>query len=130
MRFCASYMCSFKTLFFVLGYIMLCLGRTWVSVGVETQPPIQWVPGTFYLLVKRPGREAGHSPPYSAEVKNAWNYTSTNTSSWHGAYLSIGTLPYEIVETDLWKSNDPPSFRLRAIKCIKRSWDKGNFYPR
>jgi hypothetical protein len=27
--------------------------------------------------VKRPGREADHSPPSSAEVKNAWSYTST-----------------------------------------------------
>jgi hypothetical protein len=27
--------------------------------------------------VKRPGREAGHSPPASAEVKNTWTYTST-----------------------------------------------------
>jgi hypothetical protein len=26
---------------------------------------------------KRPGREADHSPPSSAEVKNAWSYTST-----------------------------------------------------
>jgi hypothetical protein len=34
-----------------------------------TQPPIQWVPGVFSLGVKRPGREAGHSPPSSAEVK-------------------------------------------------------------
>jgi hypothetical protein len=25
----------------------------------------------------RPGREADHSPPSSAEVKNAWRYTST-----------------------------------------------------
>jgi hypothetical protein len=37
-----------------------------------TQPPIQWV-----LEVKRPGREADHSPPFSAEVKNTWIYTST-----------------------------------------------------
>jgi hypothetical protein len=42
-----------------------------------TQPPIQWVPGGLSLGVKRPGREAGHSPPSSAEVKNAWSYTST-----------------------------------------------------
>jgi hypothetical protein len=34
-----------------------------------TQPPIQWVPGALSLGVKRPGREADHSPPYSAEVK-------------------------------------------------------------
>jgi hypothetical protein len=43
----------------------------------STQPPIQWVAGTLSLGVKRPGREAGHSPPPSAEVKNAWSYIST-----------------------------------------------------
>jgi hypothetical protein len=42
-----------------------------------TQPPIQWVPGALSLVVKRPEHEADHSPPSSAEVKNAWNYTST-----------------------------------------------------
>jgi hypothetical protein len=51
-----------------------------------TQPPIQWVPGALSLGVKRPGHEADHLPPSSAEAKNAWSYTSTpNTSSWHGA---------------------------------------------
>jgi hypothetical protein len=30
----------------------------------------------FPYKVKRPGREADHSPPSSAEVKNAWYYTS------------------------------------------------------
>jgi hypothetical protein len=33
----------------------------------STQPPIQWVPG-----VKRPGREAEHSPRNSTEVKKIW----------------------------------------------------------
>jgi hypothetical protein len=33
------------------------------------QPPIQWVPETLSLGVKRPGREADHSPPTSADVK-------------------------------------------------------------
>jgi hypothetical protein len=33
-----------------------------------TQPPIQWVPGALSLVVKRPVREADHSPPSSAEV--------------------------------------------------------------
>jgi hypothetical protein len=42
-----------------------------------TQPPVPWVPGTLSLGVERPGREADHSPPSSAEVKNAWNYNST-----------------------------------------------------
>jgi hypothetical protein len=34
-----------------------------------TQPPIQWVPGVLSMGLKRSGREADHSPPSSAEVK-------------------------------------------------------------
>jgi hypothetical protein len=40
------------------------------------------------LRVKRPGREAGHSPPSSAEVKNAWSYTSTPPIRRHGVVIS------------------------------------------
>jgi hypothetical protein len=36
-----------------------------------TQLPIQWVPEGLYLGLKRHGSEADHSPPSSAEVKNA-----------------------------------------------------------
>jgi hypothetical protein len=43
----------------------------------STQPPIQWILGDLSLGVKRPGREADHSPPSSAKVKNAWSYAST-----------------------------------------------------
>jgi hypothetical protein len=43
----------------------------------STQPPIQWVPGALIPGVKRPGREAHHSPPASAEVKKMWIYTFT-----------------------------------------------------
>jgi hypothetical protein len=35
-----------------------------------TQPPIQWVPRALSPEVKRQGREADHSAPSSAEVKN------------------------------------------------------------
>jgi hypothetical protein len=35
----------------------------------STQPPVQWVPGALSPEVKRPGREADHSPRTSAEVK-------------------------------------------------------------
>jgi hypothetical protein len=38
----------------------------------STQPPIQWVPGAFSPWLKRPGREADHLPPASAEVKKVW----------------------------------------------------------
>jgi hypothetical protein len=45
---------------------------------VPTQPPIQWVlQGALSLGIKRLGREGDRSPPSSAEVKNAWSYTST-----------------------------------------------------
>jgi hypothetical protein len=42
----------------------------------------------FSLGVKRPKREADHSPPSSAEVKNAWSYTSTPPIRLHGVVLS------------------------------------------
>jgi hypothetical protein len=54
-----------------------------------TQPPIQWAPGALFLGVKRPGREAGHSPPSSAEVRECVELYlhSPNTPSWRGAQL-------------------------------------------
>jgi hypothetical protein len=42
-----------------------------------TQPPIRWVLGILSPGIKRPGREADHLSPTSAEVKNTWSYTST-----------------------------------------------------
>jgi hypothetical protein len=54
-----------------------------------TQPPIQWVPGALSLGVKRPEREADHSPPSSAEVKERVNYISTLPKRLHGVVLSL-----------------------------------------
>jgi hypothetical protein len=50
------------------------------------QPPIQWVPGSLSLRVKRPWREADYSPPSIAEVKECVELYLhyPNTSSWHG----------------------------------------------
>jgi hypothetical protein len=47
----------------------------------STKPPIQWVRGTLSSEIKRSGREADHSPPTSAEVKNTRIYTSTPHTS-------------------------------------------------
>ena len=38
------------------------------------------------LRVKRLGREADHSHPSSAEVKNKWSYASTVPVCLHGMY--------------------------------------------
>jgi hypothetical protein len=54
-----------------------------------TQPPLQWVPWGLSPGVKRPGREADHSPPSSAEVKECVELYlySLSTPSWRGAQL-------------------------------------------
>jgi hypothetical protein len=51
-----------------------------------TQPPIKWIPGAPSPGVKRPGREADHSPPSSAKVKNGEAILPLlHTTSWRGA---------------------------------------------
>jgi hypothetical protein len=57
-----------------LGFLFTAVSRT--ALG-PTQPPIEWVPGALSMRVKRPGREADHSSPPSAEVNNAWSYVSS-----------------------------------------------------
>jgi hypothetical protein len=64
-----------KVSIWVLGFdsrrglgIFLFTTASGTALG-PTRPPIQWVLGALSLGVKRPGREADHSPPSSAEVK-------------------------------------------------------------
>jgi hypothetical protein len=74
-----------------------------------TQPPIQWVLlGAVSLGVKLPGREADNSPSSSAEVTNAWSYTSTpqyvfiawcfvkHSDNFTFTFYTIGSLPRRI----------------------------------
>jgi hypothetical protein len=58
-----------------------------------TKLPTQRVTGALYLGVKRPGREADHSLPSSAKVKECVELYLhfPNTPSWHGAQLKINT---------------------------------------
>jgi hypothetical protein len=47
------------------------------------------VTGEFFPWVKWPGREAGHSPPSSAEVRMSGTIPPLpHASSWHGGYLN------------------------------------------
>jgi hypothetical protein len=41
------------------------------------QNPIEWVPGALPPGVKRPEREANHSPPTSAKIKTTWIYKTS-----------------------------------------------------
>jgi hypothetical protein len=54
-----------------------------------TQPPIQRILGLFSLRIKRPGREADHSPPSTVKVKNAWSYTTVPSVGLDGVVLSL-----------------------------------------
>jgi hypothetical protein len=47
-----------------------------------------WDPGALSRGVRRPGREADHSPPSSVDVKNAWSCNSTSPTRLHGVVLS------------------------------------------
>jgi hypothetical protein len=38
--------------------------------------------------VKQPDREANHSPPSSADVKNTWSYTSSPLINLHGLVIN------------------------------------------
>jgi hypothetical protein len=51
-----------------------------------TQPPIQWVPGSPWL--KRPKREADHSPHLVPRSKNEWGYNSSPPIRLYGLVLS------------------------------------------
>jgi hypothetical protein len=85
--------------------------ESWQGVGIfhfttvsrpalgPTQPPIRWVPGALFLGVKWPKHEAHRSLPYSAEVNNAWSYTSTPPIRLHCVVISLKkstgtTLPF------------------------------------
>jgi hypothetical protein len=72
-------------------------GKSWEFFPSPPRPDRLWSPPSFLssgyqghsLGVKRPGREADHSPPSSAEVKNAWSCTSIPPIHLHGVVLSL-----------------------------------------
>jgi hypothetical protein len=94
---------SFSFLKPSINFIKLCASYLYVFWEITTasrpalgpnQPPIQWVPGSLPTGEKWPEREADHSPPYSAGVKNMWRYTSTPRYAfiaWYSVKESTGT---------------------------------------
>jgi hypothetical protein len=65
-----------------------------------TQPPVQWLPGVLSTGVKaRPGRDADHSPPSSAEIVNEKElYLSPQAPPWRVEGL-LYLLTYVIMTT-------------------------------
>jgi hypothetical protein len=68
--------------------IFLIATASRLALGL-TQPPIQWgVQGVISPGVRWPGHISDHLAPSSAEVKNAWRYTSTLPIRLHGVVLN------------------------------------------
>jgi hypothetical protein len=76
----------------------------------STQPSIQWI-RALSLGLKGPGREAGHSPPTSAEVKKMWIYTSTPPYA-----FMAGLIPEEIIGFFILPN---PSSRTMALESTQ-----------
>jgi hypothetical protein len=86
----SSYLCvGLPNYFLPSGFLTKILYSVSRPALGPTQPPIQRVPGALSLGVKRPGSEADHSPPSSAEVKECVELYlhSPSTPSWCGAQL-------------------------------------------
>jgi hypothetical protein len=72
------HICMVISMYIWQEFSPLCVVQTGSG---STQPTVQWE-----REVKRPGREADHSPPTSVEVKKMCIYTTTpRTPSWRSA---------------------------------------------
>jgi len=89
---------------------------SFICCGGATHPN-QRLPRVLSTGVKLPGREANHSPPASAEVKNAWRHTSSHQYVYTCTYRTA---------VQWYRSRDqssPPAARntlLRQLLILRR----------
>jgi hypothetical protein len=84
--------------------------RHCVQTGSGAHPAsYQMDTGGSFQEVNRPGREADHSLPSSAEVRNVWSYTSTPSVCLHDVVLSYGIRIHGVV---LLKQRDNFTFTV------------------
>jgi hypothetical protein len=95
------------------GRGFLCCHR--VQTGFRAHPASDGYRGLFPGGVKRTGREADHSPPSTAEIKNAWSYTSTRP------YLMAWSL---VKQRDRFTLKLPSLFL--SVLCIHISWTEAS----
>jgi hypothetical protein len=68
-----------------------------VPILGPSQPPTQLVQGTLFQDVKQLKLQANHSPPFSAEFKNAWSYASTPAIRLYVVVLSYAQGHYTLL---------------------------------
>jgi len=74
---------------------------TWfLGYLVSHVPPLETEQWALQLGAKRSGRKADNSPPSSAQVNNAWNYTSTPPIRLRGAMHNFaqGTFNFSLLQ--------------------------------
>jgi len=91
---------------------------THVCGGEATQPLIQWVPGT-----KCPGCEANHSHLSSAEVKDAWNFTSSSPYILMVECFRTGTVSLFHIIID-WLHIGVKVGKVKLSLCLCTAWLK------
>jgi hypothetical protein len=76
--------------------------------------------GGYFLGLRRSWREADHSPPSSAKVKNAWSYNSTSHVFTVWIYTSLHLPSVQEVTDELSMSQHQP-WDSSALLCGSRS---------
>jgi hypothetical protein len=71
--------------------------------------------GALSQGVKRPGREAGHSPPTTAEVKKIWIYTSTPPYAFMAKREADYSSPSRTQVKNVWSYTS-------TVRCISIAW--------
>ena len=87
-------------------------------------PPIQC---TRSLGVKRPRREADHSPPSSTEVTNKWSYASSPSVCFHGVHRIQGgpfltPCSYTCICLSIYSQNNPT--HTESISKVHFGWEQ------
>jgi hypothetical protein len=104
----------------------------WNFFSSPPRPYRLWVPPSLLyngcqglsLGVKRPRREANHSTPSSAEVKNAWSYTSTPQYAFIHKVILVASVPHLHLPHTI-----KPKFRLYPSNIMEAYWGvKAKFY--
>jgi hypothetical protein len=85
------------------------VSRIGVVSTQQTQPLVQWVPGAHSQGLKRPGREADHSPSPSTKVKNT------------GAARSFPLTP-SLIE---YRKNNAFTFTGCTLLSMVKLWPRG-----
>jgi hypothetical protein len=104
-----------------------------VQNGSRANPTSYPTPGALSLGIKWPGREADHSPPSSAEVKECVElyFHSPNTSSCHGTWLCTGNNDRQGKSELFGKSPAPAPLCHKShmtcpwIEVEPRTWEVG-----